>query len=220
MNNNSIYFLVCSILMLVLAVFGFGGNALFYDSLSQVSNWVLLHGLIMFSWLIWMCIQSFLVRNRKGRLPKAWFSWNVLLAPLVLLSLVLVTIFAFQSGKKTLEDLTFNLFVCLNFVILFRATMKNDSLGGEYERYMVMTNLAIIFPALKRISGFLNQGAELALVFLACLLMGVFVYELRVLNRITKVSWLGLVLIVFGVICTAVLPGLQFWEALINQLLL
>lgn len=206
--------------MFTLALMGFGGHAIFNDSLGQVSVWVLIHASLMFSWLSWMSIQSFLIKRNEGQLSRTWLVWNLLMAILVLLSIVLVTIFAFQSGKRTIEDVTFNLFAAMNFTILVYYTTKYYSNSGHYERYMVMANLAIIFPALKRIAGFFNQGAELALALLSALIIGVFVYEIKVLKAVQQSSWLGLLLIVSGVLFTVILPKLKFWEAILNQVLL
>lgn len=143
--------------LLVISVAGFWKT--YFSVLFQGLDWVHhLHGVAMLAWVLLLINQSWLMRNRKFDLHRKTGKISYILAPLIIISGVVVTYFnvgrfdePFQP--RVMSVFWFGLYLSILFAVLYGLAIYHRNDFQLHARYMITTALVFLVPGLGRIFG-------------------------------------------------------------------
>jgi hypothetical protein len=119
-----------------------------------------IHGTIMLSWFLLLIVQPILIRQHKFELHKKVGKISYALAPLVVLSILLVSKaqflrnFNLQTPKENIAILTLDLPLAFTFATFYILAILNKKRTTYHMRYMISTALLIMIAGTIRV--FLN----------------------------------------------------------------
>jgi hypothetical protein len=149
------------IILLAFVILGFYNS--YYGlipSFKGVSGAMHIHGTMMLSWFLLLIIQPILIRQNKFELHKKLGKISYVLAPLVVLSILLVSKaqflrnFTLQTRKDNIAILTLDLPLAFTFATFYILAMLNKKRTAYHMRYMISTALLIMIAGTVRV--FLN----------------------------------------------------------------
>lgn len=116
------------------------------------------HGIAMLAWVLLLITQSWLVRNRKLDRHRAIGKLSFIVAPAVVVSGILVSLWSHATGKNPTADFSlgifwFGLFSSLIFGWLYVMAIVHRKTMTLHARYMVLTALVFLIPGLSRSVG-------------------------------------------------------------------
>jgi hypothetical protein len=167
------------IIVLAFVILGFYNS--YYGlipSFKGVSGAMHIHGTIMLSWFLLLIVQPILIRQNKFEWHQKLGKISYVLAPLVVLSILLVSKaqflrnFNLQPRKDNIAILTLDLPLAFTFTSFYILAILNKKRTTYHMRYMISTALLIMIAGTVRV--FLNYfGLEFqqAILF-AWLLIG------------------------------------------------
>ena len=119
-----------------------------------------IHGTIMLGWFLLLIVQPILIRQNKFELHKKLGKISYVLAPLVVISILLVSKaqflhnFNLQTRQDNIAILTLDLPLAFTFSTFYILAMLNKKRTAYHMRYMISTALLIMIAGTVRI--FLN----------------------------------------------------------------
>ena len=149
------------IILLAFVILGFYNS--YYGlipSFKGVSGAMHIHGTIMLSWFLLLIVQPILIRQNKFELHKKLGKISYVLAPLVVISILLVSKaqflrnFNLQTRKENIAILTLDLPLAFTFTTFYILAMLNKNRTAYHMRYMISTALLIMIAGTVRV--FLN----------------------------------------------------------------
>lgn len=149
------------IILLAFVILGFYNS--YYGlipSFKGVSGAMHIHGTIMLSWFLLLIVQPILIRQNKFELHKKLGKISYVLAPLVVISILLVSKaqflrnFNLQTRKENIAILTLDLPQAFTFATFYILAMLNKKRTAYHMRYMISTALLIMIAGTVRV--FLN----------------------------------------------------------------
>jgi len=149
------------IVVLAFVIWGFYNS--YYGlmpSFKGVSVAMHIHGTIMLSWFLLLIVQPILIRQNKFELHKKVGKMSYVVAPLVVLSILLVSKaqfihnFSLQTREDNIALLTLDLPLAFTFAIFYILAMLNKKRTAYHMRYMISTALLIMIAGTVRV--FLN----------------------------------------------------------------
>jgi len=129
----------------------------YFTRIEAVASWrVHAHGALMLGWCLLLIAQAWLIRNRRGSLHRRLGRLSFLLAPLIVVSSVVVEHGALvrSAGRNDPESLFFAyLVVALVFIfaLAFTLAIVHRRTTALHMRYMICTALAMFDPVVARI---------------------------------------------------------------------
>lgn len=116
------------------------------------------HGLAMLAWVLLLINQGWLARTRNFELHRLTGKLSYGLAPLVVISGILVTYFNIGRVEDPLRPFMLSIFhlglySVLSFVILYGLAMYHRRDPQYHARYMITTALVFLVPGLSRTFG-------------------------------------------------------------------
>ena len=139
------------------------------------------HGFLMSTWILMLVTQPLLIGYGKVRLHHFVGRLSYVIAPLLIVSLFLITKMSYNKGvllsspRDAIADQALSiaqLFTFSGFYALAMAYRKN---ADRHMRYIIGTGLLMILPGLNRLLGsFYNTDFNLALVISSVLTIGRF----------------------------------------------
>jgi hypothetical protein len=168
------------IIILAFVILGFYNS--YYGlipSFKGVSVPMHIHGTIMLSWFFLLIVQPILIRQDKFEWHQKLGKISYVLAPLVVLSILLVSKaqflrnFNLQTRKDNIAILTLDLPLAFTFTSFYILAMLNKNRTTYHMRYMISTALLIMIAGIVRV--FLNYfGVEFqqAILFAWLLIVG------------------------------------------------
>ncbi len=160
-RNSGFYFIA----LLALAITAFWqpyfshvlGN--FSSYTADISNYKHFHVIMSVSWLAMLITQPILIRNNRRSLHRNLGKLSYLLAPLVVVSIVLlahsqIVTLAEQSDARRHFILFIQLGFALFFALLYGMAMFERRSSSIHARYMLCTGILLIEPILVRVFKF------------------------------------------------------------------
>ena len=212
------FLLFYSILLQLIVVGGFGINGwLNTEALPPISNLVITHGVIMLIWFMLVPLQAFLIRRSSYKLHIAFGITSLGIALGIIISGTMISVDNYQrTGDPSV--LTVNLPILINFTILYSTAIYRRKYSDEHKRLILFSSIAMMAPALGRISRIVGVDEFLSIPMWLVLLIVPFVYDKQRLNRIHKSTWLGAVLIVLGILFAIVTLGSSTWSQFLEYM--
>lgn len=163
------------------------------------------HALMFLCWVAFLIIQPILIRKKQIEWHRMVGKASYVLVPMLLLSVALV-VRNEQLRMKNLLNLNFVFSDMSFFLLMYGLAMWNKRRTPYHVRYMVMTILPFINPAVARIS----QGFPTVLISLA-IIIGLLIFE-RFRTKVYRPLVVGLVALFVFYGAYSLLPP-TFWDA-------
>ena len=139
--------------LLLLAIPAFWPTYLFPKQYE--TDWhVHVHGIALFLWALLLIAQPTLIRAGKLRIHRKLGKVSYLLAPVIVVSTILLARYRMHDSVPTFDQLYF---LCVQialmtiFSVAYVQAIRWRRVGGMHARYMVCTGIAMIDPILARI---------------------------------------------------------------------
>lgn len=115
------------------------------------------HGIIMLLWVLLLIIQPFLISMKRYQLHRAVGKTSYVLAPLVVLSILMVSNYSYHKMLSenvplpvAVGILALNIPGAFAFAVFYTLAMMNRKQSDIHMRYMIGTGLLMIGPGLGR----------------------------------------------------------------------
>lgn len=217
-RQTSFYFKF-NLLLLILAIGGFGLNALVNPAkLPPASGIMYLHGLIMFLWFFLIFIQSSLIRSGNLSLHKTLGKSSLIIAAGILITGIWMSVAYYHRPDGFLFS-TINTFILINFIVLYYLAWSNRYQAEFHKRYMTFVSLALIFPALGRIILGLKLNGYFSVPLWILLVLVVGIFDLKRQKKLHPATKIGTGLILTGIILTLVLLENTVWKAFLDEIM-
>ena len=152
MARNAVFFFAA---FLLAAIVGFCPT--YFSRMEAMASWrVHAHGALLFAWCFLLIAQAWLIRDRRGATHRALGKVSFVLAPLIVVSSLLVEhgTLVRAAGKYDTETLYFAyVIVALMavFVVAYGLAIVHRRTPALHMRYMMCTPLVMFDPVLARI---------------------------------------------------------------------
>jgi uncharacterized membrane protein YozB (DUF420 family) len=149
--RNAFYWFIGLLLILVT---GFWNS--YFSKLGEVEHLTHhLHAIAMLGWVGMLIAQSWLIRNRHNPQHRALGRLSLLLAPVVVITGVMVAMYALQSAKNPMSPgflgvFWISLFQAALFALIYALAIIHRRDMKLHARYMVSTALIFLMPGLVR----------------------------------------------------------------------
>ena len=151
MARNAVFFFAA---FLAAAFVGFWPT--YFTRLETIASWrVHAHGALMLGWCLLLIAQAWLIRNRLGSLHRGLGKLSFLLAPLIVISSVVVehgslVRNADKYGPESLFFAYLTMALVLTFALAFMLAIVYRRTTALHMRYMICTPLAMFDPVFAR----------------------------------------------------------------------
>lgn len=148
--RNSFFFLI------VIPVFAIWGFWVTYFTRAQetLSVYDHLHGFAMFGWCLMLVVQSFLIRTSHGSIHRQVGKLSYLLAPLVLVSTLILANYRLNVRGLTTEGLYIlglQIFTLIQFSVFYTMAIRHRKTSDIHARWMICTAFTLLDPIFARI---------------------------------------------------------------------
>lgn len=154
LGNLSLLFAI----ILLIIILGFYKTYLvFFPNFTGFHSEQHFHGIMMLLWLVLLIIQPLLIKNKKYQIHRFVGNLSHIIAPLLILSIFLVTKMVYHrsiatlSPQESLASIVLGLPNMFGFIILYYLAIFNGRNMPAHMRYMIGTALLMIGPGLGRI---------------------------------------------------------------------
>lgn len=245
--RNRFYFWT-SVLLLAFLVIGFAPSLYLraFFEVPPIPTYLHVHGAILTSWFLWLVLQTSMVRSGRtathrklgvigaviavavvfagpmatvgavGRLREAGFDWDTDMSALPNLGVEGVTMLEF--GAQVVWG---NFISIAVFAALVAAAVVLRRQPETHKRLMVLASIAIVGPALARISRWPVFGGEdsgFIPVVLLALLLAVIAHDLFRERRVHKATIYGVGAIVAGAIVLQLIANSELGRSVVRML--
>ena len=145
-------------LLFIALQIGFHPTYLQYFPKFEQFNWLHhTHGAIMVSWMFMLVIQPYLIHKRKYPIHRLIGKISYVIAPLMLISMFLVTRLNYLTtvGKIEFKDVAYiqalNFVEPLSFFTFYVLAVINKNNVSKHKRYMIATSFPMIMAIFSRI---------------------------------------------------------------------
>jgi hypothetical protein len=198
-----------SIVMLVLIIVGFGSNSLIhFDDLPPALPIIIIHGGFMTLWFVLMLVQTYWISGKNIIAHKKLGRASLYLAAGVIITGVWVTVDHYHRLSDPVIVLL-NFFAMLNFSILYILAYINRNKSMSHKRYMLLASLAMILPALGRITQVLDIEPFTTVPMWILLLLAVVLNDFVKMRQVHRSTVFGVGLIFVGIVISIALMDSQ-----------
>lgn len=216
-RGGEAFFFYYSFIIFVIVAGGFGANALVNTDLLPPSSPILyVHGIIMIVWYGLVVIQTGLIRSGNYSVHMALGKASFILATGIVISGTLISMYSFHRPSG-FEIVTINLFILVSFIVLYTLALINRNYADRHKRLMVFASIALILPALGRITQALGISDFASFPVWLILMIVVVAYDIVVLRKIHWATILGFLLITAGAVISIVLIDSPGWKQMVNS---
>lgn len=214
------FFFKYNLLISVIVFLGFGGNILLRsETVIDVSIALILHGLFMFAWYALIVIQTRLIAKGNFKLHMALGQASVAVVLGIIISGIVITVISYQT-RKDIGIVALNLLIVIDLMLLYGLGLANRKKGAYHKRYMTFASLAMMLPALARVTSVINVNDFISLPFLILLAIVPLIYDYRTLKKIHRATWIGFLVLFLGTITSIVLISTPAFTTVADKLLL
>ena len=185
----------------------------------DVSPALILHGLFMFAWYALIVIQTRLIVNGNYKLHMALGKASMAIVIGIIISGIVITVLSYQD-KQDIGVVAVNLLIEINLLLLYGLGLSNRKSGPYHKRYMTFVSLAMILPALARVTSVLSVNEMITLPLLLAFLAIPMVYDYRTLKKIHRATLIGTIAILVGTVISVVLVSTPAFTTLVDKLLM
>lgn len=152
MTRSAVFYFVALLLAALIAFW-----PTYFTRIEEMASWrVHAHGALLLAWLLLLIAQAWLIRDRRGAWHRALGKVSYVLAPLIVVSALVVEHGVVQraAGKYDEETLYFSyvvLALLILFVLSYARAIANRRTPALHMRYMMCTALAMVDPVFARI---------------------------------------------------------------------
>lgn len=172
-----------------------------FDGIKKIHHF---HALMFLCWVAFLIIQPILIRKKQIEWHRMIGKASYVLVPMLLISVALV-VRNEQLRAKNLLSLTFQVSDMSFFLLMYGLAIYNIHRTPFHIRYMVMTILPFINPAVSRIS----EGFPTVLISLV-IIIGLLIFE-RFRTKVYRPLLVGLVALFLFYGGYSLLPP-TFWD--------
>jgi len=192
-------------------VVAFGFNALInMDDLPPISPVVIVHGIFMIAWYTLVVVQTRLIIRGNHNVHIILGKSSIALALGMVISGIMMTLDSY-TRSNSVDIVTVNLFITINFIILYTLALYRRRHSDQHKRLMLFASIAMILPALGRITQAASINDFLALPMWLILMIAPVLYDLKTLKKVHQATYLGIALIIIGMVFTVSLMEASSW---------
>ncbi|MFT3743187.1 MAG: hypothetical protein QM785_02730 [Pyrinomonadaceae bacterium] len=187
------YFSIVSILILVLSLLAFSDNLI--TDIGQESNRdpkFVIHGLILFLWMLTFVIQANFIRKDNLEAHKRIGMFGMIVA----VGVVLSTLYIFVATFNGWNELTFfakaNRFFMASFAVLIFAAYRFRSVPEKHKRLILVAIFYMLEPILSRSLGLVNISLFLTIPLVwNAFFISLLIYDWATIRRLHFISYMG-----------------------------
>ena len=152
MTRNAVFFFGA---FLFAAIIGFWPT--YFTRLGEMASWrVHAHGALLFGWCLLLIAQAWLIRDRRGTWHRALGKTSYVLAPLIVISALVVEhgVLVKAAGRYNDETLYFAYVIVallILFTLAYTLAIIHRRSPALHMRYMICTALTMVDPVFARI---------------------------------------------------------------------
>ncbi|MEM9776042.1 MAG: hypothetical protein AAF902_15805 [Chloroflexota bacterium] len=186
------FYAVVNVILFLLIIAGFSSRAALHPQRMPPGRLTLyIHATTMFIWTALIVVQSALINTRRYKLHMRLGWFGVGLAVVIVVSGVTMIVERNIRQFSWIEVVT-NSMNMLTFTILFALAVWWRKNGGYHKRLMVFATIALMIPALARVSEAFIDEPFLATPMLLGLIALLPVYDWITQRKITRASYIGI----------------------------
>ncbi|MFT5166865.1 MAG: hypothetical protein ACI8P3_002097 [Saprospiraceae bacterium] len=205
------FFFYYSLIILTIVACAFGANALINsDDLPPILPIVIVHGIFMLAWYILVVVQTRLIIQRNHDIHIILGKASIVLAVGIVASGIMMTLDSYARSSRV-DIVTVNLFITINFIILYTLAIYRRRHSDKHKRLILFASIAMILPALGRITQAASINDFLSLPMWLILMLAPVLYDIKTLRRVHKTTLLGIGLIIIGMALTISLMDYSIW---------
>lgn len=203
-------------LMLVAVVGAFGINSIVnYEALPPISLIIVTHGILMTAWFLLVVVQSGLVRSNKVSTHKRLGKISVVLAIGVVIS-GLLTAYSGYVRKGEAVTVMASIVHVISFIIFYSLALFNLNDPAKHKRLMIFASLAMLIPALARITQALDIDPFASLGIWFLFMLAPLVHDIRVLKKVHRTTVLGIAVIIAGIVVMIGVGMSESWASFLE----
>lgn len=197
------YFLIASVLMLILSLVGFSDNLI--TDTGQESNSdpkFIIHGLFLFAWFIILIIQTNFIRQENYKAHIKLGIAGMVVAIGVLLTTVYIFLVVYNGWNVMPINAKVNRFFMPSYALLVWLGYMNRKKPNKHKRFMYVGTLYMLGPILDRaldhifpdelISNTVGWGPFI-IGFWSLFFISLFIYDWLTLRKIHPITYLGFI---------------------------
>ena len=214
------FFFNYSLLMLIVAIGGFGINAIVNNERMPPKSGILIsHAIVMFLWYILLVFQSYLIKSNNLSLHKNLGKLSAILALSVVITGALTVANAYPREPQGVALVTYNFLVLSLFSIFYSIAVYKRKVPIVHKRLMLFTSLAVLHPALFRVNRVFDLNFPLDLLLLLILIVMIVIYDVRTIKKVHLSTLLGAISIIMVFVITITLVNSDGWNGIIKSLM-
>ncbi|MBL0342756.1 MAG: hypothetical protein IPP71_18815 [Bacteroidetes bacterium] len=200
------YFLVVSVIMLILSIVGFSDNLI--TDVHQKSNSdpkFIIHGLFCFAWFIIVVIQTNFVKNGNSKAHMKLGIAGLAAAIGVFITTLYIFIVVYKGWESMMPLVRANRLLMLGFAIFIAMAYLKRKKTDQHKRLIIVASFYMLQPILDRAMGrsFLNSIIKTDLAWdmtfysiWGSFFISLFIFDWIVLKKIHTVTYVGVFMFV------------------------
>lgn len=177
------------------------------------------HGALMASWLLLFLTQTILVVKGNVRFHRQLGLWSVTLGIIIWITMVAATVrpkiaFPLPIGDFRWDVLLIALYGIILFGLFFAWGMLSRKNLTTHKRLMLLATIGVMQASVDRVRflPFIQDAFFVRFVYLDLLLIPLFIYDLIMLKRIHKITWIGSALFLVLQVAMVTAAGTTTWQ--------
>lgn len=220
-------------MVLVMCAFVFGGFGMTYlgplasDTFPPAPPIVHLHGVVFFSWMVLLVVQSALVNARNVKAHRSLGLFGIAVATLVVTMGMFITLAGMTGvGASFVGDAAPVFFLSVvappSFAVLFVMAIRAVKTPLVHRNLILIATIAILMPGINRV--YMNGvGLDYVPVYKTYLTMDVLLaavlwHEWRLAGRVSRATWIGAAIVVVPQFLLAPVSASQEWLDVVHAL--
>jgi hypothetical protein len=218
-SNGEPFFFYYSLIILIMVVGAFGINAwINTQALPPILPIVIVHGIFMIAWYSLVVVQTRLIALKNYNMHILLGKSSIILAIGIILSGIMMTLDSYaRSGR--VDIVTVNVFMTINFITLYSSAIYLRKQPDYHKRLMLFASIAMLLPALGRITQAAGINDFLSLPLWLLLTIIPILYDKKTIKRVHKATILGIALIISGMVLTIGLMDFSSWVRFLESVL-
>ena len=223
-NSVSYFYRNMGILLLALVLAGFGFSALGNEkSPLDLPTLFHIHALVYLAWFSLFIIQTSLITKSNYNTHRSLGYASLLLIPAMLITGFMMSVVSYDRGISPIPNTTIQQFMVfplqdlVGLVLFFAIAFLNRHVAVTHKHAMLIMSIAIMDPAVARLSFVLGFPPAAALMHIALVVM-VILYDRKTYQKIHWVTWAGLVYVIIRSVFIFTIGATGGWASLVDSM--
>ena len=221
-NFVSNYYRNMGILLVVLVLAGFGFTAIGRE-ISPLDLPLLfhIHAFAYLAWFVLYIVQTSLIAKRNHNTHRRLGYLSLLVIPAMLVTGFMMSMTSYDRGISPIPDTTIQQFMVFplmdlfGLVLFFTIAFLNRHIALTHKHAMLLMSIAIMDPAVARLSFALGFPPAALLMHIGLVIM-VIAYDRKTYQKVHWVTWLGLVYVIIRPIFIFTVGASEGWANLMD----